>query len=92
MEGFTRLSIILDGDGSLREYAGKIENAQLTKVIVLEGGMASGKPSVAVVVETSDGRAFLGETSLSLFLAAADAFKARHGDPRSDDTTKGGSQ
>lgn len=92
MDGFTGLSIILEGDGALREHAGRIENAKLTKVIALAGGMASGKPSVALVVETPDGRAFLGETSLALFLSAADAFKARHGDPRLDDETKGGAQ
>lgn len=86
------LDIILEGDGSLKDLQGRLEDGRLTKVILLPTGMASGKPSVSVVVETADGRAVLGQTSLALFLSAADAFKARHGDPRLDGETTGGAQ
>jgi hypothetical protein len=42
----------------------------------------SGKPSVALGFELPDGRWVLAETSLALFLTAAEALRARYGDPR----------
>ncbi len=53
----------------------------------LPGGMASGKTSVAFDIPLPDGRHVLAETSLELFLAAADALRARYGDnaPRGRD-------
>jgi hypothetical protein len=84
----TVLRIILDGDGAFKEFDGRIEEAEFTHVTALEGGMASGNPSVAVLVQTRDGRAFFAETSLRLFLTAADVFKAKYGDPREE--PKGG--
>jgi len=49
--------------------------------------MASGKTSVAFDIPLPDGRHVLAETSLELFLAAADALRARYGDnaPRGRD-------
>lgn len=82
------LKIILEGDGSLPELRDRLVGGSLTHVVALAGGMASGKPSVAVVVQTAEGQAILGETSLALFLTAADALRARHGDPRKDNEPK----
>lgn len=48
----------------------------------LHGGMESGLPSVALRIDLPDGRVVIAETSLALFLTAADALKARFGDPR----------
>lgn len=48
----------------------------------LAGGMASGKPSVGIHFTLPNGEGVVFETSLALFLAAADALKARFGDPR----------
>jgi hypothetical protein len=48
----------------------------------LSGGMESGKPSVAFCFLLPDGRPVVAETSLALFLTAADVLRARHGDPR----------
>jgi hypothetical protein len=48
----------------------------------LAGGMKSGAASVMVRVDLPNGETVLAETSLALFLSAADALKARHGDPR----------
>jgi hypothetical protein len=84
------LSIILDGDGALKEERDRVVEGEFTRVLTLDSGMASGKPSVGVVVELPDGTVALGQTSLGLFLMAADAFKAKHGDPRLDEETKGG--
>ena len=54
------------------------------QVTGLEGGMQSGRPSVAIRLDLEDGRVVLAETSLALFLSAADALKARYGDPREE--------
>lgn len=48
----------------------------------LAGGMGSGKPSVAIRFDLPDGNSIIAETSLELFLAAADALKTKFGDPR----------
>lgn len=53
------------------------------EVGALDRGMESGKPSAAFCFGLPDGRVVLCETSLALFLTAADALKARYGDPRS---------
>ncbi len=51
-------------------------------ISALADGMKSGNPSVAVIIDLSGGVVVFAETSLKLFLTAADALKARHGDPR----------
>lgn len=80
-----RLDIVFDGDGAFADVA----PAQLghttepIRVVALEGGMESGKPSVCIgMFLPHDGGCVVGETSLALFLTAADALKARFGDPR----------
>lgn len=64
-----RVIVAMDTDASL-------------DVTGLQAGMASGKPSVVLRVNLPDGRIILTETSLALFLTAADALKTRFGDPR----------
>lgn len=79
------IDIILNGDGMVRDVpAEKLAyTTEPIRVGVLEGGMSSGKPSVAIAVFLpNDGGCVVAETSLALFLSAADAFKARFGDPR----------
>lgn len=46
-------------------------------VTLLEGGMASGAHSVALRIDLEDGRTVIAETSLSLFLMAADTLRAQ---------------
>jgi hypothetical protein len=48
----------------------------------LDAGMTSGLPSVALFIPLPDGRVVFAETSLRLFLTAADLLLARFGDPR----------
>lgn len=48
----------------------------------LPAGMESGKPSIAISFALPDGRVVLAESSLQLLLTAADAFRAKYGDPR----------
>ena len=73
----------VDETGGMPELQGRdavrVENMTITS---LSAGLQSGKPSVAVVIDLPDGRYVMAETSLALFLTAADALKAAHGDPR----------
>jgi hypothetical protein len=87
------LKIILDGDGAFPEFEylreqGRLihlgEDAEIT-VTGLEGGMDSGDPSAAFIFMLPDGKSVFAETSLRLFLSAADALKTRYGDPRMAD-------
>ena len=81
------MHIILEGDGAFDDWVGKREhhlgnNAPAIRVAALEKGMVSGHPSLMIGIELPDGSVVKAETSLRLFLTAADAFKARFGDPR----------
>ena len=73
------LELRLDGDGALAEFKERelVSGEQLI-VCALSRGMASGRPSVAVACELPDGKVFFAQTSLRLFLAAADALRARY--------------
>jgi hypothetical protein len=51
-------------------------------------GTASGAPAVALVFPLPDGHVAVAQTTLALFLTATDALRARHGDPRNDDTSE----
>lgn len=45
-------------------------------------GTEEGKPVVTLGLEIEEGGWLVKQTTLSLFLAAADALKAKYGDPR----------
>ena len=49
---------------------------RIIRVGRLTRGCVSGASTVAVVIETQDGRKFIAETTMALFLSAARAFKA----------------
>ena len=74
-----------DGDGAFPELQGrKIHTTERISVTGLQGGMKSGKPSVGIIIELPNGEAVFAETSLALFVMAARALVARHGDPTDD--------
>jgi hypothetical protein len=77
-------------DGAWPELRGKtiihLPNATIW-VNGLEAGMESGDPSVAIRIDLPDGTSVITETSLRLFLTAADALKAKLGDPRGEEIT-----
>lgn len=79
-----KLQFVGDGDGAWPDLVGKKVHHVTTTIGVagLPGGMESGKPSVSLRLELDDGSTVLAETSLVIFLAAADALRARYGDPR----------
>lgn len=79
------INIILDASGMVNDIPpGKIAHTtEPIRIGGLEGGMQSGKPSVAIAaILPNGGGCVLAETSLALFLSAADALRARYGDPR----------
>lgn len=75
-----------DGDGAWPDLADKGKKVHWVEdtieVSALVGGMASGKPSVGLRLNLPDGSVCIAQTSLALFLTAAEALKARYGDPR----------
>lgn len=81
------LHIHLEGEGSL-EKLGQQSRGELVHlqnevhITALPVGTVGGKPSVGFGFLLPDGRMVIAETTLALFLMAADAFKARYGDPR----------
>ncbi len=77
------MTIILEGDNAWPDLREKPEEQVIhlqntIEVTALEGGMASGRTSVAFRFELPDGRSVLAETSLALFLSAARAFQIRY--------------
>jgi hypothetical protein len=75
------MQLNLDADGSLKDWKGRvyvpIDKAVGWRVGLLRGGMESGKHSVSIATLTEGGEVVFLETSLELFLGAADAFRAR---------------
>lgn len=79
------IQLIMQGDGAFNDVP--LENLAHTlepiRIAALTGRMESGKPSLAIgMFLPNGGGCVVGETSLALFLAAADVFKAKYGDPR----------
>jgi hypothetical protein len=82
------LTIIFIGkgeDGPWRDLQDKpiIHLGNGTKAIqigVLEGGMTSGLPSVALRIDLPDGQTVIAETSARLFVSAGNAVQARYPD------------
>ncbi len=73
------LSIVMNAEGIAE---GRMPDHHVTtpiKIGVLEGGMESGKPSVAMLLTLENGETVLFETSLLLFQRAARAFAAKYG-------------
>lgn len=80
------MSFWLNGDGAFADLVDKPkdqiinamgENGAGITVAVLEGGMASGKPSVAIRIDLPDGRTVLTETSALLFCSAGRMIEGR---------------
>ena len=79
------MSILLDGDNAWPDLKdlpeGKLLHTKgIAAVALLDGGMTSGRPSVAVRIDLPDGSVVIAETSARLFVTAGRAFMARHPD------------
>jgi hypothetical protein len=69
-------------DYKIEEIVHLGEGALPIRITGLTNGMTSRKPSVGIGIQLPNHRLILAETSLALFLAAADMLKAKYGDPR----------
>jgi hypothetical protein len=76
------LKILMNAEGMNKELDPEKIIHLKTPITVgaLEGGMESGKPSIAFMFDLPDGRTVIAETSLQLFVTAARAFTAKFGD------------
>ena len=77
------IDLKLNGDGAWPELAGRdgvVVVREPIQIVTLDGGMASGKPSVMIRLDLPDGRLVLAETSVALFQMAAAAMTGRYGD------------
>jgi hypothetical protein len=73
--------IIPNGDGAWPEIVGRVDyhlgnDAKPIQIALLKAGMGSGKSSVTIRIDLPDGKIVLAETSLALFIAAAEALAA----------------
>lgn len=84
----TGLDLTLDLTSDPWQLAREPDKAALRKIGVIPDGTNAGRPSVAMLVETDDGEAFVAETTLRLFVTAVRAFCARHGDPTMDNAAQ----
>lgn len=83
------MSVNLNGDGAWPDLRSKriihLDEGETIQVCALDGGMASGKPSVCFRIDLPDGRVVLAETSARLFVMAAAAIVGKW--PDVDDGT-----
>lgn len=78
MKQWPGVTLILEGDGALKEHVGRIvESEAMPKVICLDGGMESGLPSVMLAFQLPDGTMAVCQTSARAFVAAARGITAR---------------
>ena len=76
--------VYVEGEGVWPDLAGKevihlANDAPPIQVAALSAGMVSGRESVAIRMDLPDGRVVVAETSLRLFVQAADVLKTRYG-------------
>ena len=78
------IDLKLDGDGAWPDLVHRdvLDFQGVIQISGLPGGMESGKPSVSIRLDLDKEMTIVAQTSLALFLMAADALKARYGDPR----------
>ena len=79
------LIIKLNGDGCWPDLKDQeiihLDNASPPiQVAILDGGLTSGRPSVALRIDLPDGKYVIAETSARLFCAAAKAIIAKYPD------------
>lgn len=79
------LKVILEGDGCWPELIEKFKKDKViwlkdgnVSIAALSKGMTSGKPSISIRIDLPDGKIVVAETSMRLFLSAAEAFKAKY--------------
>ncbi len=76
------MTVILEGDNAWPDLRDKplihlANNAPPIQVAVLDAGMTSGHPSVAIRIDLPDGQTVMAETSARLFVSAGRAIEAK---------------
>jgi len=74
------IDLKLDGDAAFGDVPREkmIDASEAPwRIACLEGGMSSGRPSVALLIELPDGRVVVAQTSVRAFVAAGRAMAAR---------------
>lgn len=84
------MTIILNGDNAWPDLQDKdiihlANDAPPLQVATLDGGLASGRPSVAIRIDLPDGKTIVAETTARLFCSAAKAIQAKYPDLFKDD-------
>jgi hypothetical protein len=79
------MTINLRGDNAWPDLQNKpvihlANDAPPIQVAMLEGGLASGRPSVAIRIDLPDGQTVIAETTARLFCSAARAIMAKYPD------------
>jgi hypothetical protein len=80
-----QLVIKLNGDNAWPDLQDKdvihiADGGPPIQVAILDHGMTSGRPSVAIRIDIPDGRTIIAETTARLFCNAAKAFMAKYPD------------
>lgn len=65
-----------DGEYKVVEHVGEVSIGGMSR------GTELGRPVVMIGLDLGDDGVLVAQTTLSLFLSAADALKAKYGDPR----------
>lgn len=80
------IKVILEGDNCWTDLAEKIKDGRVTwlrggniSIAALSKGVTSGRPSISIRIDLPEGKVVIAETSMRLFLGAAEAFKAKYG-------------
>ncbi len=79
------MNIILDGDNAWPDLRDKdvihlANGAPPIQVAILNAGMRSGRPSVAIRIDLPDGRVVVAETTARLFAMAGRAIQVKYPD------------
>ncbi len=81
----TGFAVYPRGDGVFEEHLDPTKGTipgEILAMCALAEGMASGAPSIGILIRLPDGKQVIAQTSLKLLLTANACFLAVHGDPR----------
>jgi hypothetical protein len=89
----SHINLITNGDGAFADLKENMESLVSVpadspiNVALLDRGMASGRPSVAIRLDLPDGKSVIAQTSARLFVTTARAIMARYPDLFEDEAT-----
>lgn len=73
--------VLLDGDRAFEDLKDReIVTGEIQRFVILDGGMASGKPSCAWLVELPAGGLVYAQLSVAMFQKIAGAVRGKYGE------------